>query len=183
MMRKILSVFVAGMIGAALLVILLRSIASIPNDDPGGWRSAVRKYIDYQARTTGITLEVAAAAQAALPWEFRHEMSSLSFGPGLVFQVDIPYGAYSDGKALPMPPVELWCVRLKVKGEPEGVRVRNGLVLVAKHQDLYSAEWITHLPPNEGPALSPVEGAQSLAEILATIGCQKGMLPPAAQQS
>jgi hypothetical protein len=175
MKRKITLVLAAVTVGAVLLIILMRSIAATPNDDPGGWRSAVRKYIDYEAKMTGTTLEVAAAEQAARPWEFRREMSIRSFGTSTYYSVDVPYTGKNGFKPLPLPPVEVWCVQLKGKGGSESLGISDRLVLVAKHQDLYNADWITHMPPG-GTSLSS-------AEILALIGCRRGKVPANPQQT
>jgi hypothetical protein len=122
----------------------------------------VQAYVQYQATKRATLLEVAAAEEAARPWEFQRAMSGRSFGGSTYYQVSMPYTGNNGGRPLPMPPVAVWCVRLKAGSEASGPAAR--FVFVAKHQDLYNADWITHEPPSD-PAQPP-------AEILAQIGCR-----------
>jgi hypothetical protein len=62
-----------------------------------------------------------------------------------------------------MPPVAVWCVRLRSAAPIGNAAAPDRIVFVAKHQDLYNADWITHEPPGDP--------AQSSVETLTKIGC------------
>jgi hypothetical protein len=161
MKRQFLLLLAALATGLVLVVSLIRIIAGMPGAQPAGWQSAAQAYMRYQATRYAIRLEILAAEEAARPWGFRPGMSSRSFGESTYYQVSTPYSGVNGAMPLPMPPVAVWCVRLKVASDTSGPAAR--FVFVAKHQSLYNADWITHE--------SPGESAQPPAEILAQIGC------------
>jgi len=164
MKRQFLLLLAALAIGLLLVVSLIRIIASTPGAQVAGWRSAVQAYIRYQAARHAIMLEIVGAAEAARPWEFQRAMSGRSFGGSAYYRVSVPYSGGSRDRPLPMPPTAVWCVHLKQTGEPGNAAAADRFVFVARHADLYNADWITHEPPGDL--------AQPPAEILTQIGCR-----------
>ncbi len=160
MARRSLLILAAVFIGGVLLVGLVRILVSTPGAEPSGWRSAVQAYTRYEADRGATTWQIAAAEQAIRPWEFLREMSARTFGGSTRYQVDVTYTDRNGVKPPPMPPVEVWCVHLKAESASSQAAAPERLVFVARHQDLYNADWITHEP-------SP-----AAAEMLTRIGCR-----------
>lgn len=63
-------------------------------------------------------------------------------------------------RPLPYPPSELWCVSLSREDQTE-----PSIVYLARHQDLYNADWILHEARGD---------ARQVAEDLARVGCNLG---------
>jgi hypothetical protein len=159
------------------------------------WQLELNQYIAYQASPSDPPINIQRTIQASLPWQFRANMSAGTFSDCLNFQTNYCYNRddYIPSPPLLFPPGE-------IKGQtdifnnpdeifssaplnfpPEEVRcalltkISNGektdwVVYIAKHQDLYNADWIVH------------ESSRGIADPqlrvdLADIGCDRLMEP------
>ncbi len=164
MRRKFLRITMALLVGGVLLIALMRIPLSLSGAEPLGWRLAMQRYLEWAQGSAGSGLEVAAAEPASRPWEFRRGMSARSFGRSTYYVVDVPYGAINGPRPLPFPPAEVWCVHLWGRASGSSAGVSDQLVFVAKHVDLYNADWIVHEPYSEA--------SQRRDEMLSKIGCR-----------
>jgi hypothetical protein len=146
------------LVAVFLAVTAVIAMLSICIDRPGGfvkdWRYIMNAYLDAQASVTGDRGVPSQVIQAKNPRYLTAEMGYTTFGEGAHFAVDIVPGVVVDeiitqvvslsevnmGKRqLPYPPYSLWCVNLNYVDKPDGV------ILVAYHIDMYSAEWVVHI--------------------------------------
>ena len=136
---------------------------------------AISRYLAQRMQVTGQPQRVASEVRAACPQTLDASMSAATFGSGVYYRttfscagaptpapasvqtVQLELDAGDRLRPLPYPPREVWCIWLE---PPEGTR--RPVVLVARHQDLYNAEWVVHEP------LSETDGASAL---LLALGC------------
>lgn len=118
-----------------------------------GPHAVVQSVIDSYARakldTQRAPLEAEFISRAAHPERFTRAMSARSLGDSPFFETDAPFRTSaprgSGLKPLPYPPEDVWCVRLW-RANPDAV---PHYVFVAKHNDLYNADWVLHEPTTD----------------------------------
>ncbi len=168
-MRRLLVLGLSVAIGLILIGALLLPMIRSGSAGAAGWRPELDRYMAYRSAVVAGTVEVASASQATRPSAFDRTMSGLTFGDSANYQTNSAYNrAASRGyKPLPFPPAEVWCVRLTQRRglAGGGEEVTAPVVFVAKHSDLYSADWVTHEPPG---STSPGD----LGAMMAKLGCR-----------
>jgi hypothetical protein len=116
-----------------------------------GWRAELDRYVAYRSVAVSGTVEVASAGRATRPSAFDRTMSGLTFGDTAAFRTNYAYNSVDPRgyKALPFPPGDVWCIRLTQRRRLDGggEEMTSPVVFVARHSDLYSADWVTHEPP------------------------------------
>jgi len=178
---------------AAALIFLGLWIAEKNTMPP--WQSELNQYIAYQSSASDPPITIQRTIPAGLPWQFRADMSAGTFSDCYYFQTNY---CYNRDEYIPYPP--LLFPPGDVKGQtdilnnsdeilssalfnfpPEEVRcallakISNGektdwVVYIAKHQDLYNADWIVY------------ESSRGIADPqlkvdLADIGCDRLVEP------
>jgi len=81
--------------------------------------------------------------QASRPWQFSSEMSINNYGDCIYFGAAYCYNLDEapTSPQIPFPPDEVWCSLVKTfSGDEE----TSWIIYIAKHQDLYNADWIVH---------------------------------------
>ncbi len=167
-MRRLLGIFIA--LAVPLAVIGGVALATYRPGLPDMGQQALDSYLNH-LRQAGQAATVIGASRASLPRNFTADLSGSTYGDGYYFSVihsDAPAQTASsplagpsitmtlkitpmvqspgDGRPLPYPPSELWCVRLQPEnaagGPPE-------VVLVARYGDMFVDAWVVHeLPPD-----------------------------------
>ena len=133
------------------------------------WKSELNQYIAFKVSPADPPITIQRAIQASKPWQFKLEMSVSTFGDCIYFQTAICYRAEEMLAAPPLtfPPEDIWCALLKTTATGEE---SDWVVFIAKHQDLYNADWIVH------------ESSKSIADPqlkddLTNIGCESLLKP------
>ncbi len=143
-----------ALVSIVLLAVVMGVIVSSNYSDPAA--AALSGYTTYRANHDGKSVVVQQSVRADLPQNFTATMSGASFSQGYRYATSFTYentpvivtSVYSEvlksysgssGHPLPYPPVEVRCVRLEEGGESK-------VVLLARHQDLYLADWVVHEP-------------------------------------
>jgi hypothetical protein len=159
------------------------------------WQSELNQYIAFQASSSDPPITIQRTIQAGLPWQFRPIMSAGTFSDCVNFQTTY---CYNRDEYIPSPPLlfppgedkdhtDIFSTRDEIFSSgplnfpPEEVRcalltkISNGeqtdwVVYIAKHQDLYNADWIVH------------ESSRSIADSqlridLTDIGCDRLIEP------
>ena len=154
------------------------------------WQSDLNQYIAYQASSSDSPITTQQTIQARRPWKFSANMSAGTFGDCINYQTNLCYSQdkYSPSPLLlftpegvmdqtdisnnqnerftsaPLifPPEEVRCVLVTQTSSGEKT---DWVIYIAKHQDLYNADWIVH------------ESSKSIADPqlkndLASIGCE-----------
>jgi hypothetical protein len=152
--RVLFPMIIVLVIGVAVLAIM--AVQSLNSDQ----QRALGQYLRaYGATHSGVSVSQIVAARQ--PVAFSAEMSGPVYGDSPFFRTDVRYTREITGQAgartLPYPPTELSCVLL------DSAQGRS-VVFVARHSDLYNAEWLVHEARNPWP--SPALSAQ-----LAALGC------------
>jgi hypothetical protein len=134
-----------------------------------GWRAELDRYVRYRNAAMSGTIEVVSDRQATRPMAFDRTMSGLTFGDTAAFQTTYAYTSLASRgyTALPFPPTDVWCVRLTQRRGLEGgsEETTAPVVFVARHSNLYNADWVTHEPLGD-------TSAADLDAMMATLGCR-----------
>jgi hypothetical protein len=154
-MKKLLLLTIPVLVPGFVLVLLFL----YAKQQPPAWQSELGKYIAYAERGSPLRISEQTAVRAARPWEF-------TGGTGYIVYGDTPYyiteNTYQPGVTrgfsrmpLPYPPEELWCVLLEVQPIYAPAFSYYQLVFVARHQDLYNADWVIHavIQPPSSPEI------------------------------
>jgi hypothetical protein len=133
------------------------------------WKSEINQYIAFKVSPADPPITLQRAIQASKPWEFKAEMSAGTFSECIYFQTNYCYrpDEILSTPPLPFPADEVWCALLNTSSSGEG---SGWVVFIAKHQDLYNADWIVH--ENSHSQADP----QMMVD-LADIGCDRLMEP------
>lgn len=131
------------------VVLLLYAILTRVIVQPSGWRAQVDDFLGYRSGLTYLS-----ASPATRPAEFSAQMSGATYGDSVYYQTDFHRRSIGGPRPLPYPPDEVWCVTLAA------TRGGTTTVFVARHVDLYNADWIIHEP------------AGNPAQVMAQIGCR-----------
>jgi hypothetical protein len=179
-MRKIAIISIPLAV-AILLGITLIAINSNRSPD---WKGDLTRYLQYKNSNIHAEYEIMSTVKARTPWNFTAEMSRGSFGESMYYQTDIRYSMDTpdhetdsilpktspkgDLMDLPFPPVEVWCVFLKMedkRGDDLPAEESLSIVLVALHQDLYNSDFIIH-------EIEMTTQTKTPGEVVKTIGCE-----------
>ncbi|MFN2201084.1 MAG: hypothetical protein ACK2UO_07745 [Caldilineaceae bacterium] len=154
-----------AMTGIAVVLIVL-PVRSSPR------MAAVSRYLAYQQQYAGVVLRTERQSKALSPEALLSSVGGATFGTGIYYRTD--YSARADGyldqdaafgetllsrpdvpdglRPLPYPPQEVWCVWLdQISSAPAGT---ERIVLAARHEDLYNAEWVIHAPTSSSSRLT-----------------------------
>ena len=179
-MRKVVLIviplFVMIALGITLFIITVHQ--------PPSWQGELERYLQYKRTLASGEYEIQRTMAASKPWNFNADMSKVSFGESAYYQTDNRYGEEppdldtldlmpDDAPSgslmpLPFPPEKLWCVFIKKTMDTESSfdgQVKTELVLVALHQDLYSADIIIHEIVAQSPEVD-------MEEMVLRIGCE-----------
>ena len=142
------------------------AVVTSPRGFPAPAQAALDAYLQFQRSTSAQPLARQApmyhagqAVQATRPQGFTPQMSSASFGTGSYFQTTYNPASPGDGRALPFPPEDLWCL---IVAADDGSAPQ--LVFVGLHGDMYRAEWVVHEPARD-------PSGQTVAADLSSVGC------------
>jgi hypothetical protein len=142
-----------------VVLVLLAALILINQLQPPDWKVRLNQYLAFQHAAGEPALNLVTAIQAKLPAQFTPAMSAESFSDSAIFATshgtDVQYSAAL--LPLPYPPQAVWYVLLKGDSQQQ-------VVFVARHNSLYNADWIVHIPPQ--PFSSP-----ALQTNLSLIGC------------
>lgn len=163
-MKKLLLLSIPVLVPGFVLVLLFL----YSKKQPPAWRSELDKYVAYTEHGSSLRIFEQAAVRAGRPWEFNG-------GSGYIVYGDTPYyiteNTYQPGVTggfsrmpLPYPPEELWCVLLKLEPNHAPASFHYQLVFVARHQDLYNADWVIHA------AIQPPSSPE-IEQTLSRLGC------------
>ena len=133
------------------------------------WKSELNQYIAFKVSPSDPPITIQRTIQASKPWQFGAAMSGETYGDCFYFQVDYCYNVDEAPPSPPLlfPPDEVWCALFKTyTGDEE----TGWVVYIAKHQDLYNADWIVH------ESSSSLADPKMMAD-LAKIGCSRLMEP------
>jgi hypothetical protein len=146
-------------IPALVVLVLLAALILINQLQPPEWKVRLNQYLAFERSAGEPALNLVNAVQAKVPAQFTPTMSAESFSGSAIFATshgtDVQYSA--DLLPLPYPPQAVWCVLLKGDSQQQ-------VVFVARHNSLYNADWIVHIPSQ--PFASP-----DLQASLSLIGC------------
>lgn len=142
-----------------------------------GWQEKLDWYVDLLNQDDGRIVSVHETVRARMPERFSAEMSTSTWGDSLYFNTD--YGSQGprkpDFRPLSFPPAEVWCAVLidKYTTDP-ALNVPNTYraVLIARHGDMYMAEWVVHTLLMDGN----LEAAET-QRVLSEVGCQFKHMP------
>jgi hypothetical protein len=153
------------------------------------WRVELEQYIAYKVNLSNSPITIQRTVQASQPWKFSADMSSGTFGDCFYFEVNYCYNVdetppsppilfppdevlfalvkTTTSSPLPFPPDDVWCALVKTSIDGKET---SWVVYIAKHQDLYNADWIVH------------ESSKSIADPqlkddLTNIGCESLLKP------
>lgn len=164
MRRKALLGMLAIGVAGLLVVVLLRVLGITSGITSSGREIALQKYIRYRLGATATWPEIVFQERANRPWEFISELRGLTFGDSMFYQVNVAYTGQNGPRPLPFPPTEIWCIQLRLSGEVGAGQKVDRYLFVARHQDLYNADWVTYEPPGDL--------TQSPTAVFAKIGCR-----------
>ena len=183
-MRRLLGIFVA--LAVPLAVVGAVALTTYRPGLPDMGQQALDSYLSH-LRQAGQPATVIGLSRASLPRNFSADLSGPTYGNGYYFSVlhsDAPVQTANsplagpsitltlkitpmvqspgDGRPLPYPPNELWCVRLQpdlASGDRDVPSPE--VVLVARYGDMFVDAWVVHeLPPDTAAStLSLVECA------------------------
>lgn len=154
-MKKLLLLAILVLVpGFVLLLLLLYA-----KQQPPAWQSELEKYIAYEERGSPLRISEQAVVRAGRPWEFTGGSDYIVYGDTPYYITENTYrpgvtGGFSR-MPLPYPPEELWCVLLKLEPIHAPAFSHYQLVFVARHQDLYNADWVIHaaIQPPSSPEI------------------------------
>jgi len=151
---------------APTIFVIVFALATYQPQPSGPAESVLYSYLGYRNSTTQQLAPIQQMVEATRPGNFTPEMSKATFGSGPYYRTtfsDRPIGDQGS-RAIPYPPVEVWCVLLR---QSDSTLPR--VVFYAQHQDMYNADWIVHEP-----------AAETLPELqasLAAVGCKLILQP------
>lgn len=168
-----IALLVAALLGLALIAVALGKTAPDEPGLPTGPQAALDAYVLFYNATAGEKVKVVAVRQAPRPDRLGPDALSLSLGDSVYYGTDVHYyqpeetrvlsttmEAGGGARRLPYPPEQVWCAFVApLVGDGRGV------VLLALHQDIYNADWVTH-QALDGP-FSP-----QAMELAASVGCE-----------
>ena len=162
-MSRILRIALA-LLAPTVFVIVFAAATYQP--EPSGLAESVLRAYLYRDLISRRATSIQQMIEATRPGNFTPQMSKATFGSGPYYRTTFSDRPSADqgSRALPFPPVEVWCALLR-QSDSTPPRV----VFYAQHQDLYNADWIVHEPT-----------AQTLPELnasLAAIGCNVPLQP------
>ena len=150
------------------LLVLIGTVLAVDIGDAAlhpSWQPELSKYI----RSKKAFITIKAVDQASRPVNFNQDMSSAAFSDD-VFYTQGYGGGQSGYRNLPFPPEEVWCVLLKKTrraADDSIVESTYSVVFVARHLDMWHADWVVH--EGEQEPFSP-----AFLEKLSKIGCDLG---------
>ncbi len=163
-MKKLLFLTIPFLVPGFVLILFLL----YAEQQPPAWQTELEKYIAYKERGSPLLITELVAVRSGRPWRFTGDTNFIVYGDTPYYITDNTYQSGPDRRfsrmPLPYPPEELWCVLLKIGPSYAPSFSKYQLVLVARHQDLYNADWVIHeaiLPPS-----SP-----ELKQTLSRVGC------------
>jgi hypothetical protein len=163
-MKKILYLSIPILVPGFLLILFLL----YAKQQPPAWQTELEKYIAYKEHASPILITEQSAVRSERPWKFTGDTGYIVYGDTPYYITDNTYQSGRDSRfsrmPLPYPPEELWCVLLKMEPRYAPDFFKYQLVFVARHQDLYNADWVIH-EANRPPS-SP-----EIKQTLSRIGC------------
>lgn len=152
-------IIISVVIAAGLMALVVGAAFLIRPGPHARIQAAVDGYANVQLVRAGTAIEVEFISHALHPERFTRALSVASYSDNTTFDTTAgfrqPITRTTSGKPLPFPPDDLWCVRLW-RNKPEVV---PHYIFVARHNDLYNAEWVLHEPssdPKEARAILDV---------------------------
>jgi hypothetical protein len=169
--RRIRIVFLAGLIAVAAVAVLFAAMPARADTK----QQALSRYFARRMTTAGQPLRAGRQVRAANPGALDDSLGAATYGSGIYYHTTFDYSAAPASapapvrtvqfmpakgdslRPLPYPPREVWCVWLVPPDDS-----RSPVVLLARHQDLYNAEWIVH---------EPLADAGDTSELVLALGC------------
>ena len=107
------------------------------------WKSELNQYIAFKISPADPPIHLQRGIQARKPWEIKTEMSAGTFSDCIYYQTNYCYrpDEILSSPPLPIPADEVWCALLNSSSSGED---SGWVVYIAKHQDLYTADWIVY---------------------------------------
>ncbi len=134
------------------------------------WQPVLDDYIAYKEQALAAPVIVQAIDHATKPWDLVKDKSLIVFGNSVYYRTDVSLDQSQAGaRPLPDPPVDVYCILLKVQGPPVAGAPASQLVFAGLHRDIYNADWVIH--EVEGPPSSP-----AALQTISRVGCDAARL-------
>jgi hypothetical protein len=139
---------ILGCVLVSLVLIIISRLALKPSD----WRAQTDYYMRYKGGVAFVS-----ATQATRPEAFTRDLRGATYGNSATYATDFSYSGQVVGqKPLLYPPDQVWCVILQPEAGPTpaaGSSSGQRVVFVARHIDMYNADWVTHEPKGDAAAI------------------------------
>lgn len=131
-------------------LLLLIGIFVYENHNPPAWQVALDDYLAEKTGPQGAAPAVALVLTASHPENFTRDMPFNLYSQSTYYRADSPASAEvgeDSRRPLPFPPPEVWCFLLADGSKSEASAAgfeANRVILVARHQDLFNADWLVY---------------------------------------
>jgi len=127
----------------AIVLVALVVVGESRAGPPDAVYSEATLYISYLSPSGQGRVTIERIVRASQPWNFVRETSKATFADSVYYETTYglaspaqaqAYGASRGGRAVPFPPLNLWCVQLS----------NGSIIFVGEHHDMYNADYILH---------------------------------------